>query len=243
MQGHKENVSILDKSSVRPGTAAVSRKTGITGYSLVGSNPNNVNANDFAGDDFTFSIPTVTPPPAPVVSGTFNFDSDALGKQTTFTDTSGSINATFSGPADTASSGGFVVQNFAAGFPSAGFSGYQLVSTQPNSVPLSVAFDHTLGGGSVNFAGLTGSGTFTATETLNGVAVGTAVGSGNAGLLNFGGVSFNGLTFTDTATAFGIDNLDVSSAPEPSQMAGMAFTALGLDGLLLRARKKKAQAS
>ena len=36
---------------------------------------------------------------------------------------------------------------------------------------------------------------------------------------------------------------NASSAPEPSQTAALAFTALGLGGLLLRARKKKAQAS
>ena len=68
-------------------------------------------------------------------------------------------------------------------------------------------------------------------------------GISNSGILNFSGVSFNALSLSDTGTVFAIDNLDVSSspssAPEPSQIAGLAFAVLGSGGLLLRARSPR----
>ena len=224
-------------------TSSFSTLTGVTGYSLVGSNPNSSNSNDFVGDDFTFTAPIVAAPP---ITGTFDFESNTQNQHTTFTDTSGVINATFSSTIDSATSPGYTVESIFNPPANSGFSGKQLITAAAQHLPLSVVFDHTLGSGSVGFATLSnGGGTFTATELLNGAAVGTAVGTGNSGILNFSGVSFNALSLSDTGAVFAVDNLNVSSslssAPEPSQTAGLAFTALGVGGLLLRARKKKAQ--
>lgn len=223
----------------------------ITGYSLAGSNTANSSAHDFVGDDFSFSAPVA--PPAPTVSGKFDFESNTNGQNTTFTDTSGGIAAKFSTPADTATTGGFqVFSPAAAGTPPPGFSGNLLRETQnaPHQT-LSVGFDQTLLSGSVAFAS-DGGGAFTVQELLNGVAVGTATANGSNtiygttfGTLSFGGVAFNSLNLSDTAYNFEIDNLAVtnspSAAPEPSQLAGLSFTALGLGALLLRARRRKAQ--
>ena len=85
-------------------------------------------------------------------------------------------------------------------------------------------------------------------ELLNGVAVGTATANGsyNFGTLSFGGVPFNSLNLSDTTPGFEIDNLSVSSAapvPEASSVAGLGIMlALGLGGLLLRARRFRARA-
>ena len=46
------------------------------------------------------------------------------------------------------------------------------------------------------------------------------------------------LTGDSDQTSF-IDNVDVSAAPEPSQLAGLAFTGFGALGLILTARKRK----
>ena len=217
----------------------------ITGYSLAGSNAANSNAHDFVGDDFSFSAPA--PPPAPIVSGLFDFESNTSGQYTTFTDTSGGIAAKFSTTRDEATFGDFQVLNPAAsGPPPPGFSGNLLRENggQPTQ-PLSVAFDRTLLSGSVAFQSNTNQGAFTVQELLNGVAVGTATASSGNGTLNFGGVAFDSLSLSDTAPGFEIDNLGVSNAsaaPEPSQLAGLGFTALGLGALLLRARRRKAQA-
>lgn len=55
------------------------------------------------------------------------------------------------------------------------------------------------------------------------------------------------LTFSNTSTSSTggdhtsfIDNVDVSAAPEPSQVAGLALTGFGALGLILTARKRKA---
>ncbi len=185
---------------------------------------------------------TVLSPPS-LVSGTFNFESNTPGQFTTFTDTSGGINATFSTTADTTSRGGFTVLR-PTGQQPPGFSGNHLENSPGMyNLPLSIGFDQTLLSGSVAYNSFSGA-AFTVQELLNGVVVGTATSNSSSGTLSFGGVAFDSLSLT--TPAFGIDNLAVtnspSAAPEPSQLAGMGFTALGLGALLLRARRRKAQA-
>jgi hypothetical protein len=184
---------------------------------------------------------TVLSPPS-LVSGTFDFESNTPGQGTTFTDTSGGISATFSTTADTASRGGFTVIR-PTGQQPPGFSGNHLEnSAGMYNLPLSVGFDQTLLSGSVAYNSFSGA-AFTVQELLNGVVVGTATSNSSSGTLSFGGVAFNSLSLT--APAIEIDNLAVTNAPaapEPSQLAGLSFTGLGLGALLLRARRK-AQAS
>jgi hypothetical protein len=85
-------------------------------------------------------------------------------------------------------------------------------------------------------------------STNNGGAAQTTVTEFGGGLLASGATQ---IEFLNTDGGFGAyRELGVygtastpSAAPEPSQMAGMGFTVLGLGGLLLRARKRKAGAS
>jgi len=221
---------------------------GFTGYSLVGSGPTGTTNNyDFAGDDFTFTNPA--PPPAPTYSGNFNFDTDSVGTsanpmsvQTTFSDTAGNVTATFSDPSANGSAFRINSKSSVGGPPN--FTGNYL---QPNAAPtsLSVAFSQTLLNGSLSFAQYGSSGTFTLTELLNGVAVGTATSSSQFGPLSFGGAAFNSLTLSDAGVdsplAFGIDSLSVTNtaAPEPSEWALLGFAGIGIPALLLRARRRQ----
>ena len=51
-------------------------------------------------------------------------------------------------------------------------------------------------------------------------------------------LKFTNISTSGDNTSF-IDNVDVSAAPEPSQLAGLAFTGFGALGLILKTRKRK----
>ena len=57
-------------------------------------------------------------------------------------------------------------------------------------------------------------------------------------------LTFNNITSIDPNTVLDetsfIDSVNVSAAPEPSQLAGLAFTGFGALGLILKTRKRKA---
>ncbi len=216
--------------------------TGITGYTLVGSNPNDPNARGFVGDDFTFSPPVV--PPVPSITGTFDFEGNTVGQRTAFTDTSNGINATFSSALDRYRDG-YIVLNDTSIFNT--LNGKYLIyqgSTFSPRLPLSVAFDHTLGTVSVSYA-FSDPGTFTIQELLNGQIVGTATAAGTLqngvyqGKLFTGGVVFDSLSLSSTASNLAIDNLTVSTVPEVSTTVSLGLLlSLGLSSLLLHTRRR-----
>ncbi|MGI4790237.1 MAG: hypothetical protein ACRYFS_15475 [Janthinobacterium lividum] len=240
-------LSFFDTSSL---TAFASLLT-FNGYSLVSQGAAGTTTNfDFAGDDFTFGPPTQS-----IVTGKFDFDTDSVGTgpnpgnvHTQFSDSSHGITATFSSPNDSPASGNFGIFT-GAGPTTPGFSGNALVELDGRNTPLFVAFDQTLNQGSVAFNdnGSNGQGVFSVQELLNGVAVGGPVTSSTFGTVSFGGTAFNSLIFSDTNTQFAIDNLDVSgSAPVPEASTTVSFgllLALGMSGIVVAARKKKAAAA
>jgi len=218
-------------------TSSFASLTGITEYYLEGYSPNNTSAHDFVGDDFTFS-PLA---PAPI-TGTFDFESNTVGQRTAFTDTSNGIHATFSSAFDT-NRDGYIVLNDTSIFNTLNdkYLIYQGSTSGPR-LPLSVAFDHTLGTVSVSYA-FSDPGTFTVQELLNGKIVGTATATGTLqngvyqGKLSTGGVIFDSLSLSSTASNLAIDNLTVSAVPEVSTTLSLGLM-LSLGGLLLRARRR-----
>ena len=188
--------------------------------------------------------------PASAQSATFNFDADAAGTTTTFTDTNNGIAATFS---STAGPGAFTVQ------PSffSNQSGNDLGAVVgANSVPLDIAFSKGLSSLALNF-GLNGptNSTFTVTAFSGGLS-GTRVGSVTAsgaipggiflfpeGSISFAGaLPFDTVELTSTAQNIFVDNISVrASAPVPEASSGVGLgllLALGLGGLAWRARRR-----
>lgn len=194
-------------------------------------------------------------------TGTFNFETTTNGTTTTFTQTSNGINATFSSPADP---DGFTV----GANPSSGsvlltgqVLGDGIDDNENENIPLSIGFNRSLSSISLAFA--TGSFFLNTPQSLTlqafsgGTLVGTVttpgvkpVNPGNAeGVISFAGSNFDSVRLsTATATVFAIDNIVVVGAgpaavPEPSQTAAFGLGLLGLSGLMLKARKRKASAA
>lgn len=191
------------------------------------------------------------PRPALAQTATFNFDADAFGTATTFTDVSGGLAATFSTPADP---GGFTV------FPSlfATLTGNVLIDDVLNGnsqIPLNIAFSRPARAFSLNFAQTsTNAGPFRADFFSGGVfvartsALGVPVGPSNSeGFLSFsGGPLFDSVTLTSpNSVAFAVDNLQVGLAPAvPEASTTVSFgllLALGLGGVMGRRKRPLTQ--
>ena len=155
---------------------------------------------------------------------TFNFDSDATGKATAFTDTVGGISATFTSPADP---GGFAI--FATFFQS--LTGNVLLDPGPaglNNLGLAIQFSTPLTLISLNFATNSAAGVLLNLSAFNGASlVGSSSASGiipagftfPEGILSFAGGPFDRVTLSSTALDFAIDNVTVTSAvPEPAPL-------------------------
>ena len=177
----------------------------------------------------------------------FNFDSDAVGKATAFTDTVGGLSATFTTSGDP---GGFVVgPTFFATL-----TGNVLLDPGPaglNNLTLTIAFSAPQTSISMNFA----------TDTLIGVPFdlsafngATLVGSSTAtgtmpsgfffpeGVISFSGPAFNRVVLSaPTALDFAIDNVNVNvtAVPEPGSLSLVAF---GLFGAIVITRLRRARA-
>jgi len=181
-------------------------------------------------------------------TATFNFDADAFGTATTFTDVSSGLAATFSSPADP---GGFTV------FPSlfTTLSGNVLIDDVLNAnsqIPLDIAFSRPARAFSLSFAQTsTNAGPFRADFFSGGVlvgsasALGTPVGPSNSeGFLSFsGGPLFDSVVLTSpNSVAFAVDNLQVDAAPavpEASTPASLGLLlALGMGGVAAAGRRK-----
>jgi hypothetical protein len=164
---------------------------------------------------------------------TFNFDTDALGTATSFTDTASGLSATFSSSGDP---GGFVV------YPSifATLTGNVLGDPGPaglDNLTLNIAFDQSLAAITFNFAtsDFVSPSPLTLTAYENSTPVGSVSSTGAfppgfsfpEGKITFSGTTFNNVVISSTAMDFAVDNIAVAIAPEPGT------TSLLLTGLLV----------
>lgn len=154
------------------------------------------------------------------VIGNFNFDNDAVGTTTSFTDTTNGISATFTSPADP---GAFTIA------PSIfqALSGNVLGSVFGGANQLDIDFNTPLTGATLVFA-TSDFGTpqpFELQAFENGTAVGSATATGMVpagftfpeGEIAFAGQAFNRIVLsTPNSAGFAIDNVAVAQAPEPA---------------------------
>ncbi len=192
--------------------------------------------------------------PAHAQTATFNFDADAVGTTTAFTDTSSGVSATFTSPGNPA---GFIVVGAPPGFFTL-LSGNVLTDPGPfktNNIPLDVLFSAPLKTLSLNFA-TAGNGSLTANFFTGGLG-GTLVGSSTTpsavplggfvpeGALSFSTPSsFDTVVLTSTAPDFAVDNIVVGPAPVPEASTTASFgllLVLGLGGVVVAGRRKKTQ--
>jgi len=168
-------------------------------------------------------------------SSLFNFDGDAIGTSTTFTDSVNGVLATFSSSADP---GGFVVYQSMFETLTGNVLGDPGPAGQDN-LTLNVNFSQNLSAITLDFATadfITPS-PFTLTAFENSTLVGSATLSGQflpgftfpEGEIAFEGGRFNQLVLSTTATDFAVDNINVISTPEPGTlcMLGSALLLLG----------------
>ena len=193
--------------------------------------------------------------PAHAQTATFNFDADAVGTTTAFTDTSSGISATFASPGVPA---GFIVIPVPPAFFST-LSGNALTDPGPfnvNNIPLDILFSAPLKSFSLDFA-TAGVSPFVASFYKGGVG-GTLVGSASVtsaipmgkfipeGFLSFSTPSsFDTVTLNATAASdFIVDNIVVSGAPVPEASTTASFgLLLALGGIVTAARRRKARSA
>lgn len=178
----------------------------------------------------------------------FNFDSDLVGKPTTFSDTSNGVTATFSSPADP---GGFGVSPTFFSPPMNGNVLLDPGSSGATGIALDILFSQNSNSISLDFA-TDGTGTFFLDAFKGTTLVGSVSASGVV-LSSFpqGSISFNGATFDNVVLTspdtpfFAIDNVDVASVsgvPEPASvyLLGAALLALFSMAKLPRRRRSRA---
>lgn len=209
---------------------------------------------------FLLELAAIAPVHAQV--GLFNFEGDATGTQTPFSNTSGGITATFSAPGGP---GGFVVGPNPA-YGSVLLSGQVLgegfgTATGAN-IPLNIAFSRNLSSLTLDFANasfrLLTPQTFTLQAFENGVSVGILTvpglvpngGSNAEGVIGFFGPVFNSVQLssaTSISGQFAIDNIGIVGAPpvpEASTTVSLGLLlVLGMGGMVVAARRKKAARS
>jgi len=193
--------------------------------------------------------------PAHAQIGVFNFNSDAVGKTTAFSDANGGITATFSSPSDP---GAFAI--FANPAPSSvllsgNVLGNGAGAATGSATPLTVAFSQNLASLTLDFvdasAFLANPQTFTLQAFENGTSVGTVTVPGvrppaapNAeGVIGFFGPAFNSVQLSSASTTlFSIDNLTAIAAPVPEASTTVSLgllLALGMGGVVRAARKNR----
>jgi hypothetical protein len=180
---------------------------------------------------------------APASAGVvFNFDSDPVGTSTPFTNTVGTLEATFSGPnagVCDVSPLRFVLQS-----GNAFISDFCVGTATPPFVPLGIAFNQNVYGITMDFA-ISGTDTLVLTALENGAVVGTASSSGSVlsggtfpeGILGFSG-TFNSVSLSTSGTPISIDNVNVQNAAAIPEPAGLAWLGCAFLGFAVRWRKR-----
>ncbi len=179
----------------------------------------------------------------------FDFDSDALGTSTTFTDTIGGLSATFSSSADP---GGFVV--YPTFFDT--LTGNVLGDPGPAfafNIPLDVNFSQDLSAITLDFAtgDFTTPSPFTITAYENSTMVGSSTSTGQflpgfdfpEGEITFDGGTFNNVVISTPSLTFAVDNVQVlpATAPEPGTFAMLAAgVCLSYLGVMRRRKSPRA---
>jgi hypothetical protein len=170
---------------------------------------------------------------APSSDPVFNFDSDPVGTATPFTDTVSGLGATFTSSGDP---GGFVV---VPTFFST-LTGNVLLDPGPaglNNLTLTITFSAVQTSISMNFATNSATGVPFILNAFDGaLAVGTATATGvippsfffPEGVISFSGPAFNRVVLSaPSALDFAIDNVSVTTVPEPGSLSLLAFGTIG----------------
>lgn len=172
----------------------------------------------------------------------FNFDADAVGTATTFTDVSGGLSATFSSASDP---GGFVV------FPTffLTLTGNVLLDPGPaevSNIPLTIAFGSHVTGIALDFA-TDGSSLLTMSAFENGAPVGSVNAMGiipegyfyPEGTISFNGALFNSVVLSAPSVPyFAVDNINVSTVPEPGSLLLLGTGLLALGGPMAKSVRR-----
>ena len=176
---------------------------------------------------------------------TFNFDSDATGKPTQFTDTTGGVSATFSSNGDP---GGFAVgPSF---FQS--LTGQVLIDPGPaglNNLTLTVLFSTTGSSVTLDFATNSRTGVpfdlsaFDGSTLVGTVsATGTIPGGGFTfpeGVISFSGAAFNEIVLSaPNAKDFAVDNIAFTSGPSVPEPSTALLMLIGGAAILTLARRR-----
>ena len=175
----------------------------------------------------------------PAAQAVFNFDNDAVSTQTTFTDTSNGLSATFSTPADTASAGGFMIMHsFLSSLT--GNILFEPGSSGQSGLPLAIVFSSPLSSISMSFATNSPSGGVPfKLDAFNGsTLVGTISATGTIppggftypeGVISFSGATFDNVVLSvapSDAPDFAIDNITATFMSGPSTTCPAPTSAL-----------------
>jgi len=165
--------------------------------------------------------------PAARAATIFNFDNDAVGTSTGFTDTVNGISATFSSSGDP---GGFAVEQTIFQTLTGNVLGDPGPALQLG-LTLNITFSSALSAIDLLFAtGDFGTPSPLTLDAYNGTTLvgsvsqtGTVLSLFPEGEIAFSGAAFNSVVLSSTAPTFAIDNVQVAQAPEPGSATMLAL--------------------
>lgn len=176
----------------------------------------------------------------------FNFEGDALGTYTAFTNVNNGLSATFTSNGDP---GGFVVDT--SFFSS--LTGNVLLDPGPagdDQLSLTVSFSSQVSSASLDFAinPITPTDTFTLAAYQGSTLVGSDTETGSVpsgsfyypeGVASFNGALFNSIVLSSSGEDLAVDNISVSAAttPEPGTMSIVGLAVLAGFGIGYRRKR------